>query len=61
MIEALIFLALCACLSSVHVLVTLRQRKPESILREISNHFIYLTGFIILLGGAIQGLSLAFQ
>ena len=47
MIEALIFLALCACLSSVHVLVTLRQRKPESILREISTHFIYLTGLIL--------------
>ena len=61
MIEALIFLSLCAYLSSVHVLVTLRQRKPESIMREISNHFIYLTGFIILLGGVIQGLSLAFQ
>ncbi|MGB1661917.1 MAG: hypothetical protein ACPHP7_01160 [Planctomycetota bacterium] len=61
MIEALIFLALCACLSSVHVLVTLRQRKSESIMREISTHFIYLTGLIILIGGVIQGLSLAFQ
>ncbi len=61
MIVALIFLALCACLSSVHVLVTLRQRKSESIMREISTHFIYLTGLIILIGGVIQGLSLAFQ
>ena len=61
MMDAVLFLLLCACLSTVHVLVTLRQRQNRSIPKEIVTHFVYLTGLIILLGGLIQGLSLTFQ
>lgn len=61
MIDAILFLILCGCLSSVHVLVTLRQRKSDLVLKEISTHYIFLTGLIVILGCIIQGLSLAFQ
>ena len=61
MMDAVLFLLLCVCLSTVHVLVTLRQRQNRSIPKEIGTHFVYLTGLIMLLGGLIQGLSLTFQ
>ena len=61
MMDALMFLALCGSLSTVHVLVTLRQRQERSIPKEELTHFVYLTVLIIVLGGLIQGLSVLFQ
>jgi len=60
-IESYLFFILCACLSTVHVLVTLKQRQGRSIPMEVFKHFIYLTGLILILGGLIQGISVAYQ
>lgn len=59
--DAFLFLVLCGSLSTVHVLVTLRQRQDRSIPKEVLTHYVCLTGLIIAIGGLIQGLSLLFQ
>ncbi|OUU26201.1 MAG: hypothetical protein CBC13_00750 [Planctomycetia bacterium TMED53] len=61
MIQAFLFFALCACLSTVHVLVTLKQRPGRSVPKEVLKHFTHLTLLILLISGVIQWLSLAFQ